>query len=117
VSPSSLTFFETFRRRAPVRIVREASPHRRQGKVSTETHMRGASVVGWVVYVFCVVNLQAIFRLLTGQESQLAVVATTLLIAVLLNLFRLWLRNLIDRRLKERQARTIAREVHRPPHR
>jgi hypothetical protein len=39
-----------------------------------------------VVYVFCVVNLQAIFRLLTGQESQLAVVATTLLIAVLLNL-------------------------------
>ena len=85
--------------------------------MSTETHMRGASVVGWVVYVFCVVNLQAIFRLLTGQESQLAVVATTLLIAVLLNLFRSWLRNLIDRRLKERQARTIAREVHRPPHR
>ena len=85
--------------------------------MSMETHMRGASVVGWVVYVFCVVNLQAIFRLLTGQESQLAVVSTTLLIAVLLNLFRSWLRNLIDRRLRERQARTIARQVHRPPHR
>ena len=85
--------------------------------MSIEPQTGVASVVGWVVYVFCVVNLQAIFRLLTGQESQLAVVATTLLIAVLLNPFRLWLRNLIDRRLRERQARTIAREVHRPPHR
>jgi len=117
VSPSSVTLLETFRRRAPVRIVIEASPQRWQGKVSMENQLRGASVVGWVVYVFCVVILQAIFRLPTDQESQLAVVATTLLIAVLLHPFRLWLRNLIDRRLRERQARTIAREVHRPPHR
>jgi hypothetical protein len=29
--------------------------------VSMETQTRVASVVGWVVYVFCVVNLQASF--------------------------------------------------------
>ncbi len=85
--------------------------------MSMEIQTRVASVVGWVVYVFCVVNLQAVFRLLTGQESQLSVVASTLLIAVLLHPFRLWLRNLIDRRLKERRARSVAREVHRPTHR
>ena len=85
--------------------------------MSMETQTRVASVVSWVVYVFCVVNLQAVFRLLTGQESQLSVVASTLLIAVLLHPFRLWLRNLIDRRLRERHARSAAREVHRPTHR
>ncbi len=86
--------------------------------MSMETHtIRVASVAGWVLYVICVVNLQAVFRFLTGQESVLAVVASTLLIAVLLHPFRLWLRNLIDRRLRERRARSVAREVHRPTHR
>ena len=85
--------------------------------MSIETQTRVASVVGWVVYVFCVVNLQAVFRLLTGQESQLSVVASTLLMAVLLHPFGLWLRNLIDRRLRGRRARSVAREVHGPTHR
>jgi len=77
--------------------------------VSMETHTRVAAVVGWVLYVVCVVNLQAVLRILTGANSQLAVVASTLVIAVVLHPFRLWLRNLIDRRLRERRARRVAR--------
>lgn len=51
-----------------------------------------------VVYVGGVVGLQAILRTLTGQESQLAVVASTLAIAVLFNPIRHRLQSLVDRR-------------------
>ncbi len=50
------------------------------------------------VYVGSVVSLQAALRTLTGQESQLAVVASTLLIAALFNPLRRRIQALIDRR-------------------
>ena len=63
-----------------------------------------------LTYIVSVVMLQAFFRLLTGQESQLAVVASTLLIAVLLNSPRRHLQRLLDRhfhrRSLERRYRT-----------
>ncbi len=74
-----------------------------------ESHDRIAVVVAWVVCIFAVVLLQSALRSLTGQESQLAVVATTLLFVVLLYPVRLKLRDLIDRRLREARARRSAR--------
>ena len=50
------------------------------------------------VYVGSVVSLQFIFRLLTGQESQLAVVASTLAIAALFGPLRRRVQSFIDRR-------------------
>jgi hypothetical protein len=50
------------------------------------------------VYVIGVVGLQAIFRGLTGQESTLAVVASTLAIAALFNPLRRRVQTFVDRR-------------------
>src|SRR5215218_9961362 len=51
-----------------------------------------------LIYVGGVVGIQAVFRALTGQESTLAVVASTLAIAALFNPLRRRVRSLVDRR-------------------
>jgi hypothetical protein len=51
-----------------------------------------------LIYVGGVVGLQALFRTLTGQESTLAVVASTLAIAALFNPLRGRVQSFIDRR-------------------
>jgi hypothetical protein len=61
-----------------------------------------------LAYIASVVVLQALFRVLTGWESQLAVVASTL--AILLNTPRQRIQSVIDRwfhkRNLERRSRT-----------
>jgi hypothetical protein len=49
-----------------------------------------------VLYVLCIVLFQILFRVLTGQESQLAVVASTLAIAALFGPLRRRVRSFID---------------------
>ena len=56
-----------------------------------------------MVYIGSVVSLQAIFRALTGQESQLAVVASTLAIVALFTPIRRRVRSFIDRRFFRRK--------------
>jgi hypothetical protein len=51
-----------------------------------------------VIYVGSVVGMQAVFRALTGQESTLAVVASTLAIAALFNPLRRRVQAFVDRR-------------------
>jgi hypothetical protein len=56
-----------------------------------------------LVYVGGVVGLQALLRVLTGQESTLAVVASTLVIAALFNPLRRRIQALVDRRFFRRK--------------
>jgi hypothetical protein len=56
-----------------------------------------------LVYVGCVVGLQYILRTLTGEESQLAIVASTLMVAALFNPFRHRVQAFIDRRFYRRK--------------
>jgi hypothetical protein len=64
-----------------------------------------------LVYAGGVVGLQGIFRTLAGQESDLAIVASTLAIAVLFQPLRRLVQGLIDRRFYRRKydaAQTLA---------
>jgi hypothetical protein len=56
-----------------------------------------------LVYLGGVLTAQAIFRTLTGEESQLAVVASTLVIAALFNPLRRHIQSFIDRRFYRRK--------------
>ena len=53
-----------------------------------------------LAYIVSVATLQAFFRILTGWNSQLAVVASTLAIAVLLDTPRRRIRACIDRQFR-----------------
>jgi hypothetical protein len=56
-----------------------------------------------LVYLASVVTLQYVFRTLTGQESQLAIVASTLAIAALFNPLRRRVQAFVDRRFYRRK--------------
>ena len=63
------------------------------------------------IYVGSVVTLQYVFRMLTGGGSQLAIVASTLVIAALFNALRHRIQSFIDRRFYRRKydaARTLS---------
>jgi hypothetical protein len=56
-----------------------------------------------LIYFGGVVSLQYAFRVLTGQESQVAIVASTLAIAALFNPLRLRVQGFVDRRFYRRK--------------
>jgi hypothetical protein len=62
-----------------------------------------------LAYIASVASLQALFRILTGWESQLAVVVSTLAIAVLLNPPRRRIQSFIDRRSQQRALQRRSR--------
>jgi hypothetical protein len=69
------------------------------------------TVVLAATYFGGVVGLQYVFRTLTGQGSQLAIVASTLAIAALFNPLRGWVQGFVDRRFYRRKydaAKTLA---------
>ena len=60
-------------------------------------------------YIASVVSLQAFFRTFTGWESQLAVVVSTVTIAVLLNPPRRRIRAFVDRQFHQRNLERRSR--------
>ncbi len=56
-----------------------------------------------LVYISSVVSLQALLRVLTGQDSTLAIVASTLVIAALFNPLRRRVQGFVDRRFYRRK--------------
>jgi hypothetical protein len=62
-------------------------------------------------YGLSVITLQGIFRAVTGQRSELAIILSTLLVAVLFQPLRRWVQRFIDRRFYRRRynaTRTLA---------
>jgi hypothetical protein len=62
-----------------------------------------------LAYIANVALLQALFRVLTGWESQLAIVVTTSAIAVLINSPGLGIQSFIDRRFQQRNLERRSR--------
>ena len=64
-----------------------------------------------LAYVFVVVGVQGTFQALSGHTSSLAVVVSTLAIAVLFGRLRRWMQGFVDRRFYRRNydaAKTLA---------
>ena len=84
------------------------------------SHMKIATLAGWVLYLVSVVVLEGLFLALSGQASQvsqLVLVTSTLVIAALVHPLRLRLRDYIERRLREARALRAAREAQESSHR
>nr|MBA2784530.1 hypothetical protein [Rubrobacteraceae bacterium] len=72
--------------------------------IVNRTLVYGSLTVSLVaVYIGTVVSLQYVFRMLTGEGSQLAIVASTLVIAALFNSLRRRIQAFIDHRFYRRK--------------